>query len=126
MQLGALNEGDARPWKVDHVTLEQIVDFTNRPNVGTKMRFAHPNMSRDGMGRHLGRAKNARIIGTGDDAYAAIDPQVRRRTSEQLQRQARGVSVWSVVQKTADGEAGPLTLDSSPMDATPIGLVTYV
>lgn len=74
MQIGPLSEADARPWKVDKTTLEQLVDFTNRPNVGTKMRFAHPNMSRDGMGRHIGRARNARIVGTGDDMYVAVDP----------------------------------------------------
>ena len=57
---------------------------------------------------------------------AAIDPPTRRRIHEQLQRQARGVTVWSVVQSTGSGTAGPFTFDYSPMDTTPIGTVTYV
>lgn len=73
MQFGRLNEGDARPWKVDQTTLEQLRDAVNQSNNGVKMRFSHPNMSRDGMGRHLGRARNARIVGEGADAYVAVD-----------------------------------------------------
>lgn len=76
MEMGPLNEGDARPWKVDIVTLQQLQQFVNAKNTGVKMRFAHPNMSRDGMGRHVGRASNARIVGEGDLAYVAIDARV--------------------------------------------------
>lgn len=73
MQIGPLNGGDSRPWKVDSVTLDQLERFVNQRNVGTKMRFAHPNMSRDGMGRHLGRAANARRVSDPDGDYTAID-----------------------------------------------------
>lgn len=76
MQIGPLNEGDARPWKVDSVTLQQLVSAVNLSNSGVKMRMSHPNMSRDGMGRHLGRAKNARIIGEGEQTFVAVDAKI--------------------------------------------------
>lgn len=66
MEVGPLNAGDARPWKVDQTTLGQLVSLVNDTSrKGVKMRFAHPNMSRDGMGRHLGRATNARMNAEG-------------------------------------------------------------
>jgi hypothetical protein len=74
MQFGPLNEGDARPWKVDLTTLQQMEQYVNQPNRGAKMRFAHPNMSSDGMGRHLGRATNARIVTSKDEPpFLAVD-----------------------------------------------------
>lgn len=73
MQLGPLNVGDSRPWKVDAVTLDQLERLVNQRNVGTKVRFAHPNMSRDGMGRHLGRAANARRVSDPSGDYTAVD-----------------------------------------------------
>lgn len=76
MESGSLNGGDSRPWKVDQVTLEQLAALVNQSNTGTKMRFAHPNMSRDGMGRHLGRASNARVVGEGEGAYVAVDAKL--------------------------------------------------
>lgn len=76
MQFGPLNKGDGRPWKVDQTTLEQLRDLVNAKPGGVKMRFAHPNMSRDGMGRHLGRASNARIVDSPDGAYVAVDAKI--------------------------------------------------
>lgn len=76
MEFGPLNLGDSRPWKVDGVTLQQLAKLVNDQSRGVKMRFAHPNMSRDGMGRHLGRASAAKIVGEGDAAYVAIDAQL--------------------------------------------------
>lgn len=76
MQLGPLNEGDIRPWKVDMTTLQQLTTLVNQSSTGAKMRFAHPNMSRDGMGRHLGRASNARIVDEGDASYVAVDSKL--------------------------------------------------
>lgn len=77
MQIGSLSSGDVRPWKVDATTLGQLESLVNQGNSGVKVRFAHPNMSRDGMGRHLGRATNARIVGEGtNDAYVAVDLQM--------------------------------------------------
>lgn len=86
MEIGPLSEGDSRPYKVDAVTLSQLVELANQRNAGTKMRFAHPNMSQDGMGRHLGRASNAQLIGAGDAAYVAVDI----RLSESAKRSPSG------------------------------------
>lgn len=76
MEFGPLNAGDARPWKVDATTLQQLAAAVNAKGPGAKMRFAHPNMSRDGMGRHLGRATNARIVGEGEASYVAVDAKL--------------------------------------------------
>lgn len=62
MQLGPLNPGDNRPWEVDATTLSQLASLVNSKANGVKMRFAHPNLSRDGMGRLVGRALNARVV----------------------------------------------------------------
>jgi len=90
IQVGDLNKGDPRPWKVDGTTLSQLRDLVNAKPGGVKMRFAHPNMSRDGMGRHLGRATNARIIDSPDGAYLAVDakladPSLGKRTGDMVQ-----------------------------------------
>jgi hypothetical protein len=90
MQLGPLAAGDARPWKVDATTLSQLRDLVNAKQGGVKMRFAHPNMSRDGMGRHLGRATNARIVEDPQGAYVAVDarladPSLGKRTGEMVE-----------------------------------------
>lgn len=84
MQIGPLNAGDDRPWKVDRVTLEQLQTLVNDRPTGTKMRFAHPNMSRDGMGKHLGRAKNAKIVGIGEDAFVSVDAELAATSNKQL------------------------------------------
>jgi len=73
MEVGPLNEGDSRPWKIDETTLKQAQQFATAKNGGVKMRFAHPNMSRDGMGRHIGRATNARIVTDNGAPYLAVD-----------------------------------------------------
>jgi len=63
MQIGDLNEGDARDWTVDAETLSQVHQFMLQGNNGTKARYTHPNMSSDGMGSFLGRWKNPTIDG---------------------------------------------------------------
>lgn len=63
MQVGDLNEGDARPWKVDAESLSQAQKLMSKGNNGAKARFTHPNMSNDGMGSYLGRWKNVRVDG---------------------------------------------------------------
>ena len=90
MQLGSLVPGDGRPWKVDGTTLSQLRDLVNAKPGGVKMRFSHPNMSRDGMGRHLGRATNARIVEDPQGAYVAVDakladPSLGRRTGDMVE-----------------------------------------
>jgi hypothetical protein len=57
---GPLN--DNRPYEVDEVTLEQVVDYGNKPNKGIKVRLTHPDG--DSMGLHLGRAKDFRLDGS--------------------------------------------------------------
>lgn len=59
IQKGQVN--DARPFKVDDETLQQIVDLGNAPNKGVKVRLTHPRG--DGIGSHLGRASNFYIDG---------------------------------------------------------------
>jgi hypothetical protein len=57
------------------------------------------------------------------DAAAALDPEVRRQVHELMDRIARGVSTWAVVQATAPSQAGPFLLDKSPLGATPLGAI---
>ena len=57
-------------------------------------------------------------------ALLAIDPETRRKVDELMQRIARGVSTWCVVQDLGGGTAGPFILDVSPMDATPFDAIT--
>lgn len=59
IQVGQVN--DARPFKVDEETLQQVVDLGNSPNKGVKVRLTHPQG--DGIGSHLGRASNFYIDG---------------------------------------------------------------
>ena len=74
MQFGNLNAGDVRNHFVDHTTLEQFRDGINNRKQGSKSRLSHPNMSVDGMGRHAGRARDARIENEGtEDAFVAVD-----------------------------------------------------
>jgi hypothetical protein len=63
MQVGDLNDGDARPWTVDAESLAQAQKMMSKGNNGAKARFTHPNMSSDGMGSYLGRWKNVRVDG---------------------------------------------------------------
>ena len=63
MQVGDLNDGDARPWTVDMETLQQALSLAQASRSGVKARFTHPNMSNDGMGSYLGRWANWRIEG---------------------------------------------------------------
>lgn len=47
----------------DAVFLGQVADALNALPDGVKSRFTHPDMSSDGLGNYLGRAKNARVDG---------------------------------------------------------------
>jgi len=60
-QTGDIN--DERPYTADEASLENALSLMQKGNNGTKARFAHPNMSADGMGSFLGRWKNPRIEG---------------------------------------------------------------
>ena len=87
MQLGKLSEGDSRPWKVDRVTLEQLVELTAGREIGVKMRFSHPNASRDGLGRHVGRARNARLVDEGGMLHVAVDTHLNAKGGPRTQEQ---------------------------------------
>jgi hypothetical protein len=45
----------------DRDALQEIVRLGNATRTGLKSRFAHPTLSDDGLGKHLGRAKNLRL-----------------------------------------------------------------
>ena len=47
-----------------------VVELGNRPNKGIKVRWTHPSMLEDGMGKYLGRAKNFRVSSDGTKALA--------------------------------------------------------
>ncbi len=55
----------------------------------------------------------------------AVDSPTRTKVNEQLQRQARGVTTWAVVQQATDTTTGPFTIEYSPRDATPLGEITF-
>lgn len=56
---------------------------------------------------------------------AARDSETRRRVNALLHGMLRGVSNWSVVEPTADGEAGPFVIGESLLGLTPIETVTW-
>lgn len=56
--------------RLDMRSLEQLVEQVNVKRSGAKSRFTHPGLSSDGMGKFLGRMKNARI--EGDKAIADL------------------------------------------------------
>jgi hypothetical protein len=58
----------------DRRSLEQIVKLTNAAPKGLKSRFAHPTLSSDGVGKFLGRVKNARLDGDRVRGDLHLDP----------------------------------------------------
>jgi len=48
---------------VDDVMLTQVTDAINQTEPGVKSRFAHPSLSGDGLGKALGRMRNAKLNG---------------------------------------------------------------
>lgn len=48
---------------IDDVFLDQVTDSLNERNAGHKARFAHPGLSSDGLGKHVGRAMSANRAG---------------------------------------------------------------
>lgn len=71
LETGPLN--DSRPWDVDRRTLEQLVEFGSRRNKGLKARFAHPNMSDDGLGTFVGHWRRLRIVDAEASSYVVGD-----------------------------------------------------
>lgn len=59
---------------VDSYFLQQVADFINASEAGVKSRFTHPGLSSDGLGKFLGRTKDAAVDGDvvrGDQHIAA-------------------------------------------------------
>lgn len=56
--------------RLDAISVAQIVALTNGKRSGAKSRYTHPGLSSDGMGKFLGRMKNARVVG--DKAIADL------------------------------------------------------
>ncbi len=56
---------------------------------------------------------------------AALDPNVRRKINQQLDRQLRGVSVWVIAGETFPGSmtVGPFTVAGGQLGVTTIGLI---
>jgi hypothetical protein len=48
---------------LDAKSIQQIVDLGNRKKNGVKVRYTHPGLSSDGMGKLLGRMNNFRVEG---------------------------------------------------------------
>ena len=59
-QTGAFKEPEPRG-EFDSKSLKQIAALMRREPAGLKSRFTHPDLSSDGLGKFLGRAKNPRI-----------------------------------------------------------------
>ncbi len=57
-------------------------------------------------------------------SVVAIDPETRRKVNEQMERAARTVSTWCVVEETDANTAGPFLIGESPLGACPLGIVT--
>lgn len=57
----------------DREGLRKIVDLTNAERKGLRSRFTHPGLSADGLGKFLGRAKNAWLDTSGPQWRARAD-----------------------------------------------------
>lgn len=55
---------------IDAEFLQQVTDALNALKGGPKARFTHPGLSADGLGKHLGRAREARV--NGDTVYGDL------------------------------------------------------
>jgi hypothetical protein len=60
-----LGEAKGHGLGIDKTTLQQTADLINKAGtLGLKSRFTHPGMCADGMGKMLGRVRNARVLGS--------------------------------------------------------------
>jgi len=125
VQLGDVR--DDRPWTVDDDTLARVVELGNQPNRGIKSRFAHPSMSDDGLGRHLGRLQAFRRDGKrvradllfDDTAFATPDGDLATYLMDladsdpEAFAMSMAIKVDEEAMFTSEGElqAGPLRID---------------
>lgn len=63
--VAVLTRGEAKGHQmwVDYVLLEQVTEAINTAKEGTKSRFTHPSLSGDGLGKALGRVRDASLDG---------------------------------------------------------------
>ncbi len=86
---------------IDQEFLSQVSEAVNQVENGVKMRFTHPDLSGDGLGSYLGRAKNA-----------SLDGDVVRADSH-LSKSSR---------KTPDGDLGGYVMQLAQDDPEAFGL----
>lgn len=91
--------------RLDMRSLEQIVEQTNAKRSGAKSRYTHPGLSSDGMGKFLGRMKNARI--EGDKAVADLH-------------------LSDLAFKSPDGNLGEYVLDAAAEDSEAFGFSVVI
>lgn len=82
----------------DLPALKEIVRLGNASPAGMKMRFSHPDMSNDGLGSFLGRAKNWSL-------GMAMDARLGK----------------TVAAARADGHMDPTAMDTPPKGGKPLG-----
>jgi len=80
-QLGPFKSGRG---EFDPDSLKQIAAKMNAAPQGVKSRFTHPSLSGDGLGKHLGRARDARVEGDKVRADLHLSPTSRNTPSGDL------------------------------------------
>ncbi len=70
----------------DDKSLASIVELMNSGSAGLKSRFTHPDMSSDGLGKFLGRSRNARLTDDGAKVRADLhfDPSASKTPNGDL------------------------------------------
>jgi hypothetical protein len=63
MAIATVGEALGHDMWLDAQCISQVVDLVNASDKGMKARFTHPGLSSDGLGKYLGRVKNASIDG---------------------------------------------------------------
>ncbi len=80
-QLGVFKD---RRGEFDEKGLKQIAAMMNLAPKGTKSRFTHPTLSEDGLGKYLGRSRDARVEGDKVRADLHLSPTSRNTPSGDL------------------------------------------
>lgn len=94
-------EADGHDLWIDHTFLGQVADAINGMPAGVKVRFTHPGLSGDGLGKFLGRAKHADVA----DGRVLAD-----------------VHLSPTAHKTPDGDLASYVMDLAEADAAAFGM----
>lgn len=97
----------------DQQSLKTIVRLINRTPNGLKSRFTHPTLSEDGLGKFLGRARNARLEADRVRADLHLDPTSHDTPSGDL-----GGYVMDLAASDPDAFASSLVLKSDKIQVT--------